>query len=26
MPLSFDDEAHAGMLCYLVVGELVSMA
>jgi hypothetical protein len=25
-PLSFDDEARAGMLCHLVVGELVSMA
>jgi len=25
-PLSFDDEARAELLCYLVVGELVSMA
>ncbi|WP_109477281.1 hypothetical protein [Paraburkholderia sp. C35] len=25
-PLSLDDEARAEMLCYLVVGELVSMA
>jgi len=26
VPLSFDDEARAEMLCYLVVGELVAMA
>jgi hypothetical protein len=25
-PLSFDDEARAELLCYLVIGELVSMA
>ena len=25
-PVSFDDEARAEMLCYLVVGELVAMA
>ena len=26
MPIVFDDEARAEMLCYLVVGELVAMA
>jgi hypothetical protein len=26
MPLSFDDEARAELLCYLVIGELLSMA